>query len=120
VPGGGVAYLECIPTVRELEAEGDEAVGINIVARSLDAPIKRIIQNAGHHPPIVLARAQRRGNGYGYNILAGEVANMEQAGIMDSARVLRTALSVASSGACLALTPGALILKRNPEQSLEP
>ncbi|MCG2769675.1 MAG: chaperonin GroEL [Anaerolineae bacterium] len=120
VPGGGVAYLECIPAVRELEAEGDEAVGIDIVARALDAPIKRIIQNAGQHPPIVLARAQRRGNGYGYDILTGEVVNMEQTGIMDSARVLRTALSVASSGACLALTPGALILKRNPEQSMEP
>lgn len=119
-PGGGVAYLKCIPSVRALAAEGDEAVGIDIVARALEAPAKRIIQNAGLHPPIVLDDAQRLGEGYGYDVVGQKVVNMEEVGIMDSVRVLSSALMIASSGACMALTSGAIVLKRNPEQSMEP
>ena len=120
VPGGGVAYLESIPALQALDADGDEATGIGIVARALEAPARRIIQNAGLHPPLVLADARRRGRGYGYDVVRGEVVNMEEAGIMDAVQVLTTALSIASSGACLALTAGAIVLKRNPEQSMEP
>ena len=120
VPGGGVAYLDCIPKLRELEADGDEAIGIDIVARALEAPMKRIAQNAGLHPPMVIAEAQRHGPGFGYDVVAEEVVDMEEAGIMDSVRVLRTALEIASSGACMALTSGAIVLHREPKESLQP
>jgi len=120
VPGGGVAYLECIPAVRKLEAEGDVAAGVNAVARALEAPMRRIIENAGFHPPLIIADAQQHGPGYGYDVLAEKIVHMKEAGIMDSVRVLRTALATASSGACMALTAGAIVLHRKPQESFTP
>ena len=120
VPGGGAAYLDCIPALRELEADGDEAIGIDIVARALEAPMKRIAQNAKLHPPIVIAEAQRHGPGFGYDVAAERVVDMEEAGIMDPVRVLRSALEIASSGACMALTAGAIVLHREPKESMQP
>jgi chaperonin GroEL len=120
VPGGGAAYLACIPAVRGLQADGDEAIGIDIMARALEAPMSQIVKNAGLHAPLVLAEAQRSGTGCGYDVLTEQVTNMEEAGIMDSLRVLRDALGVAASGGCMALTAGAIVLREKPEQSLEP
>jgi chaperonin GroEL len=120
VPGGGVAYLNCIPAVRALQCNGDEAVGIDIFARALEAPMQQIISNAGQHAPVVIARARRRGPTYGYNAVTEEIVDMQEAGVMDSVGVLSHALSVAASGACMALTAGAVVLKREPKESVEP
>jgi len=120
VPGGGAAYLACIPAVRGLEGNGDQKVGIDIVAEALEAPMRQIAKNAGLHPPLVVAEAKRHGLGYGYDVLAEKVVNMEEAGIMDSVRVLSDALGIAASGGCMALTAGAIVLKRKPAQSMEP
>ncbi|HIQ05800.1 MAG TPA: chaperonin GroEL [Anaerolineae bacterium] len=121
VPGGGVAYLNCIPTVRQVEAEGDEAWGVAILARALEEPFRRIVHNAGIDAPgAVLAQARRYGDAFGYDALKGEIVQMEQAGILDAAGVLRRALQVAVSGAVMALTTEAIVLKRRPETSLEP
>lgn len=121
VPGGGLAYLQCIPTVRQLELPGDQAYGAAIVARALAAPFERIVANAGRRSPaVVLAEMQRRGAGYGYDAARDTIIDLRAAGLLDSAEVLATALRAAASGASTALTTSAVVLKRSPRVSLEP
>ncbi len=120
VPGGGVAYLSLIPVVRAVEAEGDERFGVEVLAHALRAPIERMLRNAGLYGPVIIDEIQRRGTGYGYNVITGEIVNMMDAGIMDAVKVLRTALETAVSGATMAFTTGALVLHRKPAQSVEP
>ncbi|GAB4454762.1 MAG: chaperonin GroEL [Anaerolineae bacterium] len=120
-PGGGVAYLDCIPAARQVAATGEEAWGVDILARALEAPFRRIVANAGKHDPAVkLAEARRMGPGCGCDALSGETVDMADAGILDATGVLRLALETAVSGAAIALTTEALVLKRNPQQSMEP
>jgi chaperonin GroEL len=121
VAGGGVAYLNCIPAVRRLEADGDEAWGITILARALEEPFRCLIRNSGPvEPGGILAEIERLGPGFGYDVVRGAVVEMNQAGIMDAAGVLRLALQTAVSGAVMALTTDTIVLKRRPKQSLEP
>ncbi len=120
VPGGGAAYLACIPAVKAVQAEGDVAFGVSVVARALEEPMRQIVANAGLEPSVWVARALAAGSGYGVEVRSEQVVDMRQAGIMDSARVLRAALEAAASGAGLMLTTGAIILHRKPELSVEP
>jgi len=120
VPGGGAAYLNCIPAVEALEAEGDEAFGIQIVARALEEPMRRIAANAGVHPPLVIAEARRAGPGYGYDVRQKKVVNMIEAGIADPALVVKRALQNAASGALMLLTTETLVLHRNPKENFNP
>jgi len=120
VPGGGAAYLACIPAVEAVQAQGDEVFGVRCLARALEEPMRRIAMNSGLDPNTVVHRARERGQGFGVNVFTGEVVDMSQAGIMDSARVLQAALETAVSGANMLLTTGALILHRQPETSVEP
>lgn len=120
-PGGGVAYLNCISRVRQVQAKGEEAWGVDILARALEEPFRRIVGNAGvASPGAVLAEARRCGEGFGYDALKGQVVHMEEAGILDAAGVLRQALETAVSGAIMALTIETIVLKRRPETRLEP
>lgn len=120
VPGGGVAYLNAIPAVEAVEAEGDEAFGVQILARALQAPTERLLQNAGLYPPVIIQEMRRRGENVGYDVIRGEYVDMIEAGIMDATKVLRVALETAVSGATMAFTVGGLILRRKPQESLEP
>lgn len=120
VPGGGAAYLACIPAVAALQAEDDAAFGVAAVARALEEPMRRIVANASMDPSAAVARARAQGQGYGVQIPSGQVVDMRQAGIMDSCTVLQTALEMAASMATMMLTTGAVVLHRKPEQSLEP
>jgi chaperonin GroEL len=120
-PGGGVAYLDCIPAVKAVSAQGEAAWGVDILARALEEPFRRIVTNAGvDSPATVLAEARRQGPGIGYDALRGRMVNMTEAGILDAAGVLRLALMTAVSGAALALTTETIVHKRRPETSLEP
>ena len=120
VPGGGAAYLNCIPRVEAVEAEGDEAIGVSIVARSLEEPMSRIAENAGLHPPLVVSEARRAGPGYGYDVRSGQVVDMIEAGIVDPTMVAKRALQQAASGAMMLLSTDALVLSRKPKESIEP
>ncbi|MBC7224649.1 MAG: hypothetical protein H5T59_10330, partial [Anaerolineae bacterium] len=107
--------------VRSVEAEGDAAVGVRILARALEAPFRRIVQNAGlHHPAVVLHEARRQGPEFGYDALRGEVVHMREAGILDAAGVCRRALEIGASAAMMALTIAAIVFHRDPEKSMEP
>ncbi|HUV94242.1 MAG TPA: chaperonin GroEL [Anaerolineae bacterium] len=120
VPGGGAAYVACCPAVEALEAEGDQAIGVNILARALEEPMRRIAENAGAYPPLVIAEARRAGPGYGFDARNKRIVNVLDEGIVDPTMVAKRALELAASGSSMLLTIEALILHRKPEESLSP
>lgn len=123
VPGGGVAYLQAIPALQQLATtlEGDERQGVRIVARALEEPFRRIVQNRGLiDPAVALTRVGRLENNHVYDAVANCIRPGAEAGLLDPAGVLRIALETATSGAMLALTTGVLVLHRRPKESMEP
>jgi chaperonin GroEL len=110
VPGGGVALARCIPALDKLKVEGDEQIGVNIVKRALQEPLRQIAENAGEEGAIVLGKVNdSKDNNFGYNALSGEYADLVKAGVLDPAKVVRTALTNAGSIAALMLTTEALV-----------
>lgn len=121
VPGGGVAFLNCIPAVRAVDARDDEAFGVQVIARALEEPFRRIAQNAGlDAPALLIADAQQRGAQFGCDAFTGQIVAMDDAGILDSVGVVREALQTAISGAVMALTTETIVLHKNPQTSYEP
>jgi chaperonin GroEL len=110
VPGGGVAYLNAMSTMGTLSLEGDEALGIPILRRALEEPLRRIAENAGQDGSVVLEKVRRGGTAnYGYDALRDEYGDMVARGIIDPAKVSRAALENATSVAGMVLTTEALI-----------
>jgi len=120
-PGGGAAYLNCIPAVNRLGLTGEEGWGADILAQALEAPFRRIVANVGRQSPaVLLAQVRQQGAGLGYDARRDRLVALEEAGILDPVGVLRLALETAVSGAAMALTTEVMVLKRNPQQSMEP
>jgi chaperonin GroEL len=120
VPGGGVALLRCIPALERLKlADEDEAVGVNIVKRALEEPLRQIALNAGFEGAIVVGRVREsKDQSFGFNAETGEYGDMLKAGVIDPAKVTRLALQNAASIAALMLTTEALIAEfKNEEQA---
>jgi chaperonin GroEL len=120
VPGGGAAYLRCIDALDGLAVEGDEAIGVQILARALEEPMRCIVENAGLHPPLAIAESRRMGEGYGFDVIQTKVVNMVEAGIVDPTSIAKRALQQAVSGAMMLLTTDALVLHRKPKENFEP
>jgi chaperonin GroEL len=110
VPGGGVALLRCIPALEKLKLHGDEAIGVNLVKRALEEPLRQIAQNAGHEGAVVVGRVREsKDENFGFNADSGEFGDMIKAGVIDPAKVTRLALQNAASIAALMLTTEALV-----------
>src|SRR5713101_3362640 len=110
VPGGGVAFLRAIPALEKLELEGDEQIGVTIVKRALEEPIRLIVSNAGHEGAVVVGKVREsKDPSFGFNADTEEYEDMISAGILDPAKVTRSALQNAASIAALMLTTEALI-----------
>ena len=109
VAGGGTALVNAQPEVEAIEAEGDVATGIRIVARSLEEPVRQIAINAGKDGAVVVNEVKRAEAGVGYNAAEDTYENMIQAGIVDPTKVTRTALQNAASVAALLLTTEAVV-----------
>jgi chaperonin GroEL len=110
VPGGGVALLRCIPALERLKAEGDELIGVNIVRRSLEEPLRQIAYNAGFEGAVVIGRVREsKEENFGFNAETGEYGDMVKMGVIDPAKVTRLALQNAASIAALMLTTEALV-----------
>ena len=120
VPGGGVAYLNAIPALDDLKLEGDEAVGVQIIRRSLEEPLRQIAENAGEEGSIVVERVKAMEKGMGYNALTGAYVNMMDAGIVDPAKVVRSAIQNAASIASLFLTTEAVVTDKPEEDKKFP
>lgn len=120
VPGGGVAYLNAIQALDDLKLEADEAVGIQIIRRSLEEPLRQIAENAGEEGSIVVERVKAMEKGMGYNALSGAYVNMMEAGIVDPAKVVRSAIQNAASIASLFLTTEAVVTDKPEEDKKFP
>jgi chaperonin GroEL len=113
VPGGGVALLQAATTAFDkLELEGDEATGAKIVRIGIEAPLKQIALNAGLEPGVVAAKVAELPSGQGLNAATGEYVDMLDAGIIDPAKVTRSALQNAASIAGLFLTTEAVVAEK--------
>ena len=116
VPGGGVALVRCQPALDKLKVEGDEQIGVNIVKRALQEPLRWIAENAGEEGAIVLGKVNdSKDNNFGYNALTGEYEDLVKAGVLDPTKVVRTALTNAGSIAALMLTTEALVAEITEE-----
>ena len=109
VPGGGVAYLRAQKAIEALKLEGDEAVGASIIARAIEAPLRKLVNNAGQEAALVIANVKKATGTNGYNVRTGEYADMLKAGIVDPAKVTRSALQNAASIAGLLLTTDCMV-----------
>lgn len=112
VPGGGVTLLRSIPAINKLKLEGDEAVGAKIVAKALEAPTRKIAENAGAEGSVIVGKVQTMKKNEGFNAVTGEYVDMVAAGIVDPAKVTRTALENAASIASMLLTTEAVVTEK--------
>jgi chaperonin GroEL len=121
VPGGGVALVRCLPALDKLKETGDEGVGIGIVRRALEEPLRQIAFNAGSEGAVI-ANAVRESKdlNYGYNAESGVFEDLVAAGVIDPTKVARTALQNASSIAALLLTTEALVCEIKEEEKAPP
>jgi chaperonin GroEL len=120
VPGGGVAFIRALPALEKLKLEGDEQIGVNIVKRSLEEPLRMIASNAGHEGAVVLGKVKEsKDTNFGFNAATDDYSDMISAGILDPAKVTRTALQNAASISALMLTTEALV-SEIPEEEKAP
>jgi chaperonin GroEL len=110
VPGGGVALARCGSALDKLKLEGDEQIGVNIVRKALQEPLRQIVENAGEEGAVVLGKVlDSKDPNYGFNALNNEYEDLVKAGVLDPTKVVRTALTNAGSIASLMLTTEALV-----------
>jgi chaperonin GroEL len=122
VPGGGVALVRAQKALKGLKLEEtDEQIGVGIVSRAIEEPIRMIVQNAGGEGSIVVEKVRNsKESNYGYNALTDEYENLVEAGVIDPTKVTRTALQNAASIAGLLLTTEALIVEKKEEKNGAP
>ena len=109
VPGGGVAYLRGQKAIDALNLEGDEKVGANIISRAIEAPLRKLVTNAGQEAALVIANVKKAAGTNGYNVRTGEYADLLKCGVVDPAKVTRCALQNAASIAGLLLTTDCMV-----------
>ncbi|OGP93609.1 MAG: chaperonin GroL [Deltaproteobacteria bacterium RBG_16_47_11] len=115
VPGGGVAYLRCLPVLEKLKVEGDKKIGVDIIKRALEEPIRQIANNAGQEGSVVVEKVRKEKGALGFDAAMDEYADMIKAGIIDPTKVVRLALKNAASVASLMITTEALVAEK-PEK----
>ncbi|MGI6318883.1 MAG: chaperonin GroEL [Firmicutes bacterium] len=119
VPGGGVAYLNATAALDSLDLKEDEGVGVKIVRRALEEPLRHIAENSGAEGSIVVEKVKSMQPGTGFNALTGEYQDMMEAGIVDPAKVVRSAIQNSASIASLFLTTEAVVADA-PEENKMP
>jgi len=120
VPGGGIAFIRCISALSKLKLEGDEQLGVNIVKRSLEDPLRQIANNAGMEGSVVVEKVKEGKGAFGLNAETGEYEDLVKAGIIDPTKVTRYALQNAASVAALMLTTEAMVAEVPKEEPAAP
>jgi len=117
VPGGGVALIRCITALEKLKLQDDEAIGVNIVKRALEEPLRQIALNAGEEGAVIVGRIREsKDDNFGFNADTEEFGDLVKAGVIDPAKVTRLALQNAASIAGLMLTTEALVADIKEEE----
>lgn len=109
VAGGGTTFIDILPALDSLQAEGDVMTGINIVKRAIEEPVRQIAHNAGLEGSVVVENVKKTDKGIGFNALTEEYVDMVKAGVVDPAKVTRSALQNAASIAALVLTTETIV-----------
>ena len=120
VAGGGTTFIDILPALDKLEAEGDVKTGINIVRRAIEEPVRQIANNAGLEGSVVVAEVKKAGVGVGYDAAKDQYVNMIEAGIVDPAKVTRSALQNAASIAAMVLTTETLVADKPAPEGAAP
>jgi chaperonin GroEL len=124
VPGGGVALLRCAPLLDKMKLNEEQSVGVNIVKRALEEPLRQLADNAGAEGSVVVEEVKKHEGAYGFNVATGDYEDLIKAGVIDPTKVARTALQNAASIAGLMLTTEALVTeipeKEKPAPAMPP
>ncbi len=115
VPGGGVAYLRCLSALDKMKLEGDMKMGVDLVKRALEEPIRQIANNAGQEGSVVTEKVRNEKGAFGFDAAQDEYTDMIKAGIIDPTKVVRLALQNAASVASLMITTEAVVAEK-PEK----
>lgn len=120
VPGGGVALLRVLKKLDNIKAAGDQAVGVKIIKKAIEEPIRQIAKNAGHEPSIVVQKVKEGKDDFGFDAYKEKYVNLYQAGIIDPTKVVRIAIENAASIAGLMLTTEAVVSEIPEEEPPAP
>lgn len=120
IPGGEVGLLNSIPAVSRIKGEGDEQVGINIVKRALEEPLRQLVSNAGFEGSVIVEQLKKEKPNIGFNAEQNKMTDMFEAGIIDPTKVARTALQNAASIASLLITTEAVIAEKPEKEEKTP
>ena len=120
IPGGGVALVRCINTLDKLKLEGDEKIGVSIVKRVLEEPLRQIAQNAGLEGSVVVQRIKQEKTNVGYDVNQDAYVDMIEAGVIDPTKVTRSALQNACSIAALLITTETIIADKPEKEDKMP
>jgi chaperonin GroEL len=121
VPGGGVALLRCLPAIQALKLEeADEQIGVDIVKRAIEAPLRMLAQNAGVEGSLIVQEVKKRKGNEGYNVATGEYVDLVKAGVVDPKKVTRSALQNAASIAGLLLSTECLVTELPEKEAPAP
>jgi len=118
VPGGGVALVRVMQSIKDLKGNNDgQSIGVQLICRALEAPIRQIVANAGYEPSVVLNKVTENKNNHGFNAATGEYGDMLEMGILDPTKVTRTALQQAASVAGMMITTECMITELPKNES---
>jgi len=120
VPGGGVAYLRCLSALDKMKLEGDMKMGVDLVKRALEEPIRQIANNAGQEGSVVTEKVRNEKGAFGFDAAQDEYTDMIKAGIIDPTKVVRLALQNAASVASLMITTEAVVAEKPEKKSPYP
>jgi len=120
IPGGGVAYIRTLPALEKMKLKGDEVIGLNIVKKSIEEPLKMIAVNAGFEGAIVVEKVKGKKDDYGFNARTDTYENLVKTGVIDPTKVTRSALQNAASVAGLMLTTQCMVAEVPKEESAMP
>ncbi|MGB9761370.1 MAG: chaperonin GroEL [Caldimicrobium thiodismutans] len=120
VPGGGTAYIRCLPALENLKLDGEEQYGVEIIKKALEAPLRQIATNAGFEGSIIVEKVKTEKDSVGFDAATGEIKDLVAAGIIDPKKVSRCALQNAASIAGLLLTTEAMVAEKPKKEEKAP
>ena len=120
VPGGGVAYLRCLPSLENVDLGGDEQLGLKIIMRALEEPARQIAANAGEEGSVIVQKIKEKSGAFGFNAETAKFEDLIEAGVIDPTKVTRTALLNAASVSALMLTTECMVAELPKEDKGAP
>lgn len=121
VPGGGVAFIRATSVLEKLEGENaDQTIGVKIIQKALEEPLRQIVNNAGIEGSVVLQKVKEGKDDYGFNAASETYENLIKAGVIDPTKVTRTALENAASVASLLITTEAVVFEKKEKEAPMP